>query len=825
MPLGTEGEGPTAGGTGLREQGRYAVRKLRRAPAYAVLTVGLLGLGLGIVAATFSVLNRVVLRPLPVADQERVIVAWMDHRVRGFDHYPITTGLFDALEGTAGPLFDRMAAVGSSGTSRRAVEVGPELSPVEWARVLGDLFGVLQVEPVLGRALQVTDDVPNPAEPVAVISHGLWIRAFGGSADVLGRVLRARQGSFTIVGVMPPDFDYPRGAEVWAPMRPEFPEWDSERPRLELDLVARLGAGASPEAAGQELARISHSTPDLAGIYRGTVPVVRSLEEHVLGDLSRTLTVLFLGGVLVLVVASLDLANLVLVRAVREQRELAVRRALGMDPRWVFSEAVVEAGVLGLLASGAGIFLGSVGVRLLVPLAPEELPRLSLVEGLDPWALVVTVLGAAVAVGVAVVLPRWHMAGADTGQELLRSGGVSSSRRRTLFRESVVAGQVAIAVWVLVSGALMVSTVRNLQSLDAGFEPGNLALVELSHVEGGLLAEPGEARSLAEATARIEGHGAVAGVTPVQMGPLPGAGAWQMVMSKEGQSDEEALEANAYVFMEFVEADFAEVLRVPVLRGRAFDERDRDEAPSALVVNQAAARLYWPGEEPVGQQVRVRLPGVEDRPFTVVGVVGDTRYGALTELKPTAYFDVRQAGVFRARHLLVRTNGPAAPVLDVAREALGAAAPMYEALGVSYVEERLDQPLARPRFAALLLSTLALTALVIAVAGVYSVMAFLVRTRRRELGVRIACGGTPGDVGRLVVRRALVLGATGSLVGSGLAVASGEAMRSLLFGVVPLDFGSLAGGVAIALASAVLASVLPAVRAAATDPAVVLREE
>ncbi len=802
-----------------------AARSLRRAPGYAALVVGLLGLGLGTLAAAWAVLNQVVLRSLPVAEQDNLIVAWTHHLVRGFDHYPVIPELFEAVEAGGAPALQGAAAVGSYGAGQRAVEGPDGPQPLAWASVLGDFFGVLGVEPVLGRALSSADDVPSPTERVAVISHGLWQRRFGGSAEVLGEVLRTRTGSYAVVGVMPPDFDYPQGTEVWGPTRPGYPEWDQERPRLELDLVGRLASGAGPEAVVQQLTSLTGSTPSLSEVYQGTVPVVRGYADVVVGELGSTLRVLFLGGLLVLGVAVLAAANLTLVRSVDRDGETAVRRALGADLPWLRREAWAEASLLGAGAWVLGALLGTAGVHFLVPMAPAGLARLEGVGGLEPTVLLWIAGVAALAAGVAVGAPRAFVDRRSAGSTLHRGVRGTPSSAATWLREGVVCTQVALAVWVLVTGGLLVRTVANLQALEAGFDPDALALVTLDHRDGGVLGSREEADGLRAVTEVLESDPDIQVATPVQMPPLPGNGAWQSLLYKEGQNPEEAARENAYLFMEFVEPDFVAVLDVPVLRGRPFDPSEGPDDPIALMVNQSAARLYWPGEDPVGQTVTTGLPGADSTSLTVVGVVGDTRYGELTELKPTVYFPLAQIASFQSRFLLIRTTGAPSAVFDRAREALVAEGGPYRALSVSTVRDRLDAPLARPRFAATLLTVLAVVALFIAVTGIYATMAFLVRTRRRELGVRMACGGSPQAVGGQVLGRGLVIAAAGDTVGDVATAFSGRLFETLLFEVSPGDPATLLAGVGVAVVCAALACLVPALRAAATDPAEVLRAD
>ncbi len=804
---------------------RSVARGLRRSPGWSVPAVGLPALALGVVGASWAALDQVVLRPLPVHEQDRLVVAWTDHPVRGFDHFPVVPELFEAAEAGGIPALAQVAAVGSYGAGQRAVEGpdGPE--PVAWAQVLGDFFVVLGVDAALGRTLRLDDDVPGAADYAAVISHGLWQRRFGGDPDVLGRTLTTRAATYTVVGVLPREFDHPRGAEVWTPTRPGYPDWAAERPRLELDLVGRLAPGAGPEAVAAQLQALSRSTPALDRLYEGTVPVVRPFTDVVLGDLAPTLRILFLGGILVLGVAALALATMALVRGAGRARETAVRRALGAAPGRLQGDAILEGLLLAAMATGLGTLLARGALAVLVPLAPPGLPRLDLLRGPGAAGVGVMALAAVLAVGGAVVLPRWL---SDPRASLagLRDGrGSTSGPGAHRFRDGVVAGQVALAVWVLATGGLLVRTVANLQALDPGFDPDDLVVVAMDHPVGGPLGEVEDARALERVTARLEAFPGIRAATPVQMAPLPGNGAWQTLLYKAGQTPEEAARENAYLFMEFVEPDFTEVLDVPVLEGRGLTPADDEEAGGVIVVNQAAARAYWPGDDAVGQQVTTGLPGAEGELLTVVGVVADTRYGALREIEPAVYFPLRQTGAFQSRYLLIRTTGSAAPVFRLAREALAAEGSAYRALSASTVRDRLAEPLVRPRFAASLLSLLALTALIIAVAGVYGTMAFRVRSGRRELGVRMACGGSPRDVAGRVIRRGVAIAGVGGLVGVAGASLTGGLFRSLLVEVEPTDPWVLTAAVALALGCAALACSIPARQAAGLDPAEVLRAD
>ncbi len=801
-----------------------AWRALRRRPGFSMLSVGLLGLGVAAVTATWTVLHQAVLQPLPVDDPDALVIGWIDHVARGADHFPVTAPLFDELERGAVPALAGVAAVPSFGASRGLVEGADGLSTVSWTRVLGDFFGVLGAAAHLGRTLEIEDDVPGPSAPAVVISHGLWMRRYGGSPDVLGTEVRTKQGSYSIVGVMPRAFDYPRGTEVWAPTRPAYPDWDSERPFLELDLVARLAPGATIAEATRQLSAAGVSTPDLASVYDGSQAVVRPFTRVLQGDMRSTLIVLFLGALLVLLVSGFDLMNMALARAVEERSTLVVRRALGAEPRRLLASAWSEAIILAAGSVLMGVGLAWMGVRVFLPLAPPDLLRLDAITGLHAGAVgLAVVLGFGV-MTTALVIPRW-MEVARLRASTLRPSPRTTSAAGTYLRDALAVGQVGLAVWVVVSGALLVRTALNLQSLEPGFEPAGLSAVALDYAQGGVLAEPGSADRLRAAAAALTRYPGISGATPVQMPPLPGPGAWQTILRKEGQDMETAIRENVYVFMEFVEPVYFDFLGIPVLRGRLLAGSDRRDAPPVVVVNEAMAQLYWAGEESIGALVRTGLPGIEDTPFTVVGIAGDTRYGALREAKPTVYFALPQVEAFRSQQLLVRSDDSAPPLLQAVRAALAEAAPGVRAVSVERVEDRLAAPLAGPRFSALLSSTLALTALVIALVGVYAVLAFIVRIRRREIGIRLACGGSPLSIGAYVMRRGLAVALLGAVVGAIAATWSGRAFETLLFGVSATDVTTVLVGVGLTMLAACLVCLGPARRAARVDPVEALLAE
>jgi predicted permease len=534
---------------------------------------------------------------------------------------------------------------------------------------------------------------------------------------------------------------------------------------------------------------------------------------------------LLAGALLVLLVAILDVTNLSLVRQVERRTAWAVRSALGAPPGRLILEAAAEAGLIAIFATIVGAGVARVALGLLGPLAPADLPRVAQLGQGGMIVLGTSAVIAALGTSLSIVLPAWRATRVMPGSALHGRRGTASGTTGGVLRQGITTVQVGLTVWVLVMGVLMSRTVSNLRSLDLGFSAENLVLVGLDYVGDGVEAPPGLADRLLRATARIRATPQVVATSPMQMPPMPGNAAWQTILFREEQTQEQAVDENPFLFMEFVEADFFNALDAPVVRGRSFTEGDRPGSLPVLLLNESAARLYYPGGTALGERVNLRFPGTEDVPSEIVGVVGDTRYGDLTEIKPTVYFPIRQVDAFHSRYILVRTDGTPLDVRSVVRDALATEAPDFRPMSVASVQTLLDAPLVRPRFAATVVGILAALAFFLAAIGMYGVMTFYVRSRRPDIGVRIACGASPAQARGLVIRSGLVLGVIGGIGGVLAALGTGSVMESLLFGVAPTDPLSLGLALVLGMLGAFAACVLPARRAAAIDPAQLLRSE
>lgn len=802
---------------GLPPDVRGALRSLGRSPAFLTLAALTLGLGAGVAGAMSTLVRRVVLEPLPVRDESTLVVAWGDHRSRGFDHFPYSYAAWERIgEGMDGVA--RLAGTDAWGASERLIESGDGLSPVRWSRVLGDFFGVLGVEPVLGRVLSLDDDVSGGPR-VAVVSWGLWMRRWGGARSVIGETLTVNGESYTVVGVLPRAFDFPRGTEVWSPTRTGYAAGTTDLPRMELDLVARLAPGVGAERFAAGVDRVTGEDAELSAAYADVTPVVRPFREVMLGDIRPVVLLLFAGGLLLLTVAAVNVANLVLIRAGERSGSTAVRSALGASRARIALVPMVEAAGITTVAGLVAACVAIGGMGALLPLAPGSLPILDTVRpDRATWlgtAGVLLVFFVTLS-WLPVVFDRMNIGG-GMPQAIERSG-----RRARRFQTVVVTAQTALAVWTVVASALLVRSMLELKQLDTGFDEQNLYVVQIDHRHDMFSVPADWPDRLRAASDELLREPGIVSASPVLVPPLVANGGYDIVPEIEGESP--ADRSLPYVNFETVLPGYFETLRLPVVEGRRIETTDVRGSMPVAIVNRAAADALWPGEDAIGKRVALPWPGYEDVMWTVVGVAGDARYRALLDVRPSVYVPVRQMNLFATRWMAVRTNG-AVDLADAVRNAFSVADPGVRVVGATSVPERLSAPLARPRFALGVLGTIALIIVILAGVGAYGTMAAGVRGRTRELGIRMACGATPASIGALVLREATVMAGIGAIVGGVMALATGRFVESLLFGVSAHDPVALAAAALLMLAAALSASLSPALRAARTDPVTVLRAD
>jgi predicted permease len=772
----------------------------------------------------FALIQGVLLRPLPVLEQDRLIIAWKEVRTSGSAQYPFGNTEIEAVA-DASRLLVNAAGVSRHGVGRSVMIENGISTFVNDALVTGGFFGVLGVRPLLGRTITRADDVDG-AENVLVISHRLWQRRYGGSREILGRIVTLSEEPFTIVGVMPPDIDYPSGVEVWRTTR-SVPTTGpfGDAARQEVNLVARLRPGVGIEQATSELTTLTErldaeAPPNMPNNLR---PVVRSFEDVVVGEV-RTSLIALCGAVgLVLLIASANAANLLLMRGEARRGELAVRAALGARRSTIVRQLLVESVVLALAAGAAGLAVTEWSLRALIELVPDGLPRVESVR-IDAIVVVFTIAIAFVTALLAGLFPALSSMKADLLSHM-RSGarGVAGPAARH-GRRTLVVAQVALAVTVVAAAGLLIRSVVRLQSVDMGLAADRLVLINLDMPQAKYAERGRRAQLLDDVISQLESVSSVSAVTPVNVPPFTGQG-WDLPkFTAEGQSVDQTA-ANVSLNLESVHPNYFETFEVRLVHGRAFTVGDREGALAVAIVSEDVADQTWPGEDPIGK--RLKMGGLpDDRPlwYTVVGVAAPTRYRDLRTPRPTLYLPAAQFQM-TAEMLVLRTTASLDLVASVARDRIQAVDPDVHVMRVAHFTEMLDAPLARPRFNAFLLGIFGTVALLLSTIGLYAVMAAYVHQRDREIALRLALGATATTVRRFVLAEALWLAGLGAALGLAGAAAATRFVSGMLFEVHPLDPSTLVGAAVLLIGASALASYVPVRQATGVDATAVLRSE
>jgi putative ABC transport system permease protein len=803
---------------------RLAGRSLLRARAFTGTAVLTMALGIGGTTVMFALIEGVLLRPMPVREQERLIVAWKESPSGGFAHWPFQVGEIEVI-GRESRLFERVGGVSYSGALPGVVVENGSASYISSATVTGTFFATLGVRPIRGRGLERADDVAG-AEKVLVITHGLWQRRYGGARDVIGRRLMLGDQPFTIVGVMPPDFVYPRGVEAWmtvealAPLLPN-PTFRAAV-RRENDLVARLRPGVTRAQALRELeALVPRLEADARfDMPRGLRPVLRSYEDIVVGDTRPAMAVLFAAVSLVLLIASANVANLLLLRSEGRRSELAVRAALGATRARMAGQLLAESLLLAITAGLVGLASSGWVLQGIVALVPGGLPRVDSVR-IDAGVVLFTVAVAFASAALAALAPAFYATRTDLAAQL-RTGRQPDIGGARHGRRALIVAQVALAVTIVAAASLLTRSLLRLQTVDTGLAADRLFLVSLSlppAKEDDLA--PRRLQFLDDVMAGLAGAPGIERATPVNAAPFAGAGWDAEAYTAEGQSPEQA-RTNPSLNFEAVHPSHFATLGVPVVRGRAFADTDRVGAPEVAIVTEDVAARIWPGEDPIGKRLKLGGADAKDPWRMVVGVVKATRYRELAVARATLYLPAPQF-IVSAEALAVRTALPPAALADVARARVRAVDPRVRVMSVVPFRQLLEVPLARPRFNAFVIVIFALASFLLAAIGLYAVMAAYVRQRRTEIGIRLALGATPSVVRRLVLGEGVRLAGVGAALGLVLAFAATRVLRGLLFAVDPLDPVSLLGAAVLLVGASGLACYLPARYATGVDPARVLR--
>jgi putative ABC transport system permease protein len=789
---------------------RHGIRQLVRTPAFTAVAILTLAVGIGATTAIFSVVNGVLLRPLPYAEPEQLVR--VHEVIPQFGRFSVAPATFLDWQ-RQNSAFTGMAAY-SSGSATIPSSDGAERVPS--LLVSAELFDVLGVQPALGRTFSKDEDAPGRGG-VALISHGMWQRRFGGAPDVLGRTLTINGRPTQIVGVMPADFYFPvRTIELWMPLG--LNPANATRGGHFLGVVARTKPTVTLEQAGAEMKtiseRLAEQYPESAKESSETV----ALLEQVVGGIRPAILTLFAAVGIVVLIACANVANLLLVRATVREKEIAIRTALGAGRGRVALQMLVESVVLAVAGGGLGLLLAYLGVPLIQSLSAGTIPRV------DDVTVDTRVLGFVALVSVATgvlfgLFPAWRATRSIVSSSLKEGGRGFASSGGHWVRNTLLVVEVAMSIVLLVGAALLLRSFSRLTSVDPGFDQEKVLAfqVGLPQVK---YPQPHQRQAFFEALLeRLDALPQIASVGMVQA--VPFRSSYTLAFEIQGRPPAAAGEGPSANYRVASPGYFA-AMGIPLVRGRGFSDRDATDAPKVAIVDQAFVNRHFPNEDPIGRGIDIG--NGTDGFYEIVGVVSDIHQAALSEApEPTMYVPYRQ-DVFSQMWILVRTEGDPAALSPLIRQTLQAADPSVAAALMSPLRDVITNSVGQERFSMLLLGLFALIALFLASVGLYGVVAYSVSQRTQEIGVRMAIGAQGRDVMTMIVGGGMKLTLIGVAIGIAGALALARLVSTMLYEVTPFDPISYTVTPLVLLLVAMLACYFPARRAMRIDPLRALRQ-
>ncbi|HLX76958.1 MAG TPA: ABC transporter permease [Terriglobales bacterium] len=809
---------------------RYGLRVLRKSPGFAAVAVIVLGLGIGANTAIFSVVNAVLLRPLPYREPSRLMQLWHvppPKNFPGMTMFSVSPANYLDWE-RQNDVFQSMAIYGFRSFNITGSE---QPQALQASAVSHDFYSTLGVHPMLGRTFTADEQQPGRSH-VVILGYALWKSSFGGNPHIVGSSISLDDQPYTVVGVMPPEFKFPDWAQLWTPLG-----WtDQERAvrgNHNYMVIARLKPGTAMQQAQAEMniisARLQQQYPaDDAGWGAVIVP----LHEQLVGDVRPALLVLLGAVAFVLLIACANVANLVLAKTVSRRKELAIRAALGASRARILSQVLAETVLLALAGGALGLLLAHFGVRLIVAFLAGQLPRAAEIT-LDGWVLAFT-LGVSVLAGIiAGLAPAWRFTKNDFDvHEALKQAAsrTETESRGARTRSALVVSEVALSLVLLVGAGLMIRSLWALRSTNPGFDPRNVLTMVLptsatryptlqqniafwNRVLPRVRALPGVVHAGATDSLPLSGEGSTQPVTVEGRPVLPMA---------------EQPEVGVRVFT----PGYLEAMRVPLRRGRMLNDGDVAGRPPVTVISAAMARQFWPHEDPIGKHLTLTFsPGIAHE---VVGVVGDVKMDALDASAtqsmiyvPLAQMTLPPGEVWHgfAISLVVRTATAPSSTAAAIKNAVHQVDSAQPVMQVETMEDMVADSISQQRFTMLLLAAFAGLALLLAAVGIYSVLSYSVRRRVREIGIRMALGAQIADVLRLVVMEGMKPTLLGLAIGLAGALALGRVVSKLIYGVSAADPATFAAVSALLATVALAASIIPAYRATRVEPVKTLREE
>ena len=794
---------------------RYGKAMMWKRPGFTLVALTALALGIGANTAIFSAVNSILLRPLPYEAPDQLVRVY-DVKPGTFDTFAVSPGNFNVYRDQTSS-FENLAAYFTlvplimPGTDR------PEV--LETARVSPSLFPLLKVQPVIGRAFLPEEESSDKAM-VVLLSQGLWQRSFGSNPGVVGQQITLSDKSYTIVGVMPGSFKFPTdNIDIWVPIG--FTQKDRTRHGSHhLTVIGRLKPGAPVQQAQAELStvaqRLAEQRPETNS---GWTTKVINWQEDLVGSMKRPLWIISGAVLLVLFIACLNIVTLMLAQSISRTKEVAIRMALGASRSRVIRQLLTESVLLAIIGGILGLVLAFVGVRALSSLAADSLPGASNIA-ID-WRVLVFTMALAMLTGILFGLaPALQFSRPDM-QDMLKEGGRGGTEgaHRHFLRKVLVVSQVGFAIVLLVGAGLLIRSFGKLRDVNPGFNPANVLAMNVSLNRTRYPKEPEQAAfvdKLVPSISTVPGVQAAAVVMPLPFGAEMNYG---FQFSGQPPADPNQLpQANYFL----ITADYFRLMNIPVLKGRAFTNNDRENTPRVAIINDTLARKYFPTEDPIGKQINIT--NGTDVWREVVGVVGDVKRELDVDVKPQIYEPFLQEAFFTMT-ILARTNGNPVDMSEPVQRQVYALDKDQPVTKITSLETVVADTLAKRRFSMTLLAVFAGVGLVLVSIGIYGLMAYTVSQRTHEMGIRLALGASASDIVKLVVGQALFLVLIGIVIGLGASFALTRTMASLLFGVTTTDWRTFSAVAGLMIGITLLASYLPAYRAMKVSPVEALREE
>jgi putative ABC transport system permease protein len=797
---------------------RYSFRMLAKKPAFTAIVVFVMALGIGATTAIFSVVNAIVLRPLPYQNPDRLVMVWMDNRKLGIDQdwhsYPNYLDYRDHNQ-----TFETIAAFNNRSFNLTGIGE-PERVLAVWSTA--NLFPLLGVAPAHGRTFNEEEETPGK-DRVAVISDGLWKRRFGGDPGILNQPIQLNEQSVQVIGIMPPGFHFPqKDTEMWVPIALNERQ-RAARNSISYKAIGQLKPGVTLAQARADMSAIAASLverfPDQAGYGANLV----ALHEQVVGNVRVALWVMLAAVGFVLLIACANVANLLLAQAAVREREIAIRTALGAS-RWrIVFQLLTESSVLALVSGGLGLLVAWWGLKALISLSPADIPRLDQVH-ISTGVLGFT-LGVSVLTGLIFgLVPALQASKLDLAESLKEGGrGSTTGMHGSRVRNLLVIAEVALSIVLLIGAGLMIKSFINLQHFNLGFNPERLLTLQVS-LAGSKYRDGNQAanfyKQVLERVANTPGVESVGAISTIFLSKTPNSTNFT-IENRPPVPDAENIE----VPLDAVSLNYFRTMGIPLLAGRDFDERDVDGTLPVGIINDTFARRFFPNEDPVGKRYVYGRPAPDNPWITIVGIVGDMRRtGFDSEVRPETFLP---HGQFRARSMtmVVRASGNPTNLAGTIRNQIWEVDKDQPISQIRTMQETLGEMMAQRRFNMLLIGIFAAVALILASVGIYGVISYAVTQRAHELGVRMALGAQPRDVLKLILGQGMLLALIGVVIGIVASLALTRFMATLLYGVSatdPLIFALIGATLS---GTALVACFVPALRATKTDPMIALRQE